>query len=301
MKARLRDTPARATCLYLVLTLVATAFFKSLTFWSLHFGGSDGGLFVFAIMWCPALATLVTCLLLGRRFRSLAWRWPDGRYVALGYLLPLVYGLIAYSMVWALGFGRWNPEFVGETTRNFALQGMPHWMSFGLYLLLTASVGVIRSLALALGEEIGWRGFLVPELAKQMSFTRLSFLSGAIWAAWHVPDILFFDFRPEVSRWYVLACFTALVISIGFIFNWITLKSGSLWPAALLHASQNLFIHGILDPLTRSTGQSSRFSTEFGIALAPVSVVFAVYFWTRRAEVDRAGVRERPAHALAAA
>lgn len=301
MTARLRDTPATATCLYLVLTLAVTALFKGLNFWSLHFGGSDSGLLVFAIMWCPALAALMTCRLVGRRFRSLAWRWPEGRYVAVGYLLPLVYGSMAYALVWALGFGEWNAEFVSDTARSLALQGMPPWVSLALYIALTASVGVIRSLALALGEEIGWRGFLVPELANQMSFTRLSFLSGAMWAAWHAPDILFFDFRDGLNRWYVLACFTTMVISIGFLFNWVTLKSGSLWPAALLHASQNLFIQGILDPLTRNTGQSPWFSTEFGIALMPVSVVFAVYFWTRRAEVDGSVVRKRPAPVLAAA
>ena len=39
------------------------------------------------------------------------------------------------------------------------------------YFLVVATIGVIQNLATTLGEEIGWRGFLGPELAKRFSFT----------------------------------------------------------------------------------------------------------------------------------
>lgn len=218
--------------------------------------------------------------------------------MALAYLLPLAYTSIGYGTMWAFGLRNWNSDFVTETARGFALQGMPRWGSLALYIGLTASVGCIRSLALALGEEIGWRGFLVPELATQMSFTKLSFLSGVIWAAWHAPDIVFGDFDGGINRWYAFCCFTIMATSVGFILNWLTLKSGSLWPAALLHASQNLFVQGILDPLTRDAGQSRWYSTEFGTTLAPITVALAVYFWIRRAEVDQSARREAPSNVL---
>lgn len=88
---------------------------------------------------------------------------------------------------------------------------------------------------------------------------------------------------------------------MSFIFAWLTLKSGSLWPAALLHASHNLFIQGIFDNLMRDTGQTLWYTTEFGAALAVTSVVFAVYFWTRRAEVQQVGTENPSGQAGAAA
>ncbi len=97
-------------------------------------------------------------------------------------------------------------------------------------------------LSSALGEEIGWRGFLVPELAKRMSFARVSLLSGIIWTSWHSPILLFADYNAGTNRWYALGCFAVTVTAASFLYAWLTLKSGSLWPAALLHASHNLFV-----------------------------------------------------------
>ncbi len=291
----MRDTPKRATLLYLLFTLAFSAVVWLLIIRSGRLMAGFG-LLIPGIMWCPALAALVTCRLVGRRFRSLAWRWPEGKYMALAYFVPVAYAGIAYGGVWALGLGGWNSEFVGQTVRNFGLRGVPAWGALALYILFAATGGMMRSLSTAVGEEIGWRGFLVPELAKQMSFTKLSLLSGFIWAAWHSPLLLFADYNAGTNRWYALGCFTVMVVSTSFIFAWLRLKSGSLWPAALLHASHNLFIQGIFDNLMRNTGRTLWYTTEFGAALALTGVIFAAYFWTRRAEVERA-----PAEPLAQA
>ncbi len=281
----MRDTPKTATYLYLLLTLLFSAVFWALIIWSGHLG-MGFGLLVAAVMWCPALAALVTCRWLGRSFRSLAWSWPKGKYVAAGYFVPLAYAAVAYGGVWALRLGGWNSSFVAQVAEHFGLRGMPAWDSLTLYIFFAATVGIIRSLATGLGEEIGWRGFLVPELARQMSFTKLSLLSGVIWAAWHSPLLLFADYNAGTNRWYALGCFTVMVVSISFVFAWLRLKSGSLWTAALLHASHNLFVQAIFDNLMRNTGRTLWYSTEFGAALALITVVFAVYFWRRRAEVE---------------
>jgi membrane protease YdiL (CAAX protease family) len=79
-----------------------------------------------------------------------------------------------------------------------------------------------------------------------------------------------------------------MVISISFVFAWMRLKSGSLWTGALLHASHNLYIQGLLTPLTRNTGKTVWFIDEFGAVLPIVTIAFAVYFWTRRGELPRA-------------
>jgi len=276
------DSPRRAIYLFLQLTLAFSAVAWILIIWSGHLD-MGFGLMIPMIMWCPALATFVTCRRLGREFRSLAWRWPTAKYMVAAYCLPLVYSSIAYGAVWSWSLGGWNSEFVSQVSQGFGLHGLPAWGSFVLYIVSMATGGMILNLATALGEEIGWRGFLVPELAKHMSFTKVSLFSGIVWAAWHSPLLLFADYNAGTNRWYALGCSTVTLVSMSFVLTWLRMKSDSLWPAALLHASHNLFVPGIFDKLVRNTGPTLWYTSEFGAALATTVTIVAVYTGTRRA------------------
>jgi membrane protease YdiL (CAAX protease family) len=257
-----------------------------LIIWSGHLDMGFGSVMP-AMMWCPALAALITCRLLRRELHSLGWRWPNSRYIAASYLVPLAYTSVAYGAVWALGLAGWNSEFVSLVAQGLGLRGLPAWASFTLGIVFMATGGVIQNLAMTLGEEIGWRGFLVPELAKQMSFTKASLVSGIVWAIWHSPLLLFADYNAGTSRWYALSCSTVTCVSLSFMLAWLRLKSGSLWPPALFHASHNLFIPIIFDNLIRNTGRTLWYTTVFGAALAAASPLFALYFWMRRTEIQQ--------------
>jgi len=135
------------------------------------------------------------------------------------------------------------------------------------------------SLLTGLGEEIGWRGFLVPELARAMPLGRVALVSGVIWASWHVPGLLFADYNGGTPAWYSLLCFTVLVLGASFVFAWIRLRSGSVWPAAILHASHNLWIQGVFDPFTADTGRTAWIIGEFGAALALTGIVIGWLAW----------------------
>jgi uncharacterized protein len=281
----MRDTPKNATGLYLLLTLAFSAVVWTLIIWSGHLN-MGFGLVIPAMMWCPALAALMTCRLLRRDFRSLGWRWPK-RYIAASYLVPIAYTSVAYGAVWALRLAGWNSDFVSLLAQNLGLTGLPAWASFTLCIIFMATGGVIQNLSMTLGEEIGWRGLLVPELAKQMSFTKASLVSGFVWAIWHSPLLLFADYNAGTNRWYALSCSTVTCVSLSFMLAWLRLKSDSLWPAALFHASHNLFVPIIFDNLVRNTGQTLWYTTVFGAALATASALFALYFWTRRTEIQQ--------------
>jgi membrane protease YdiL (CAAX protease family) len=252
------------------------------------------GLMIPAIMWCPAIAALVTCRLIGRSIRSLAWSWPETGYLSAAYFLPLAYTSVAYGAVCVWRLGGWNSELASVVAQEFGLHGLPPWGSLVLYLIFMATGGVILNLSTALGEEIGWRGFLVPELAKQMSYAKLSLVSGMVWAAWHSPLVLFSDYNGGTNRWYALLCSSVTCVSVSFILAWLRLKSNSLWPAALFHASHNLFVPGLFDHLIRNTGPTPWFTSEFGAGLAIVTTMFALYFWTRRHEIQQHVAQTHP-------
>jgi len=287
---KVRDASKKATWLYLPLTFAFSGVVWTLIIWSGHLY-MGFGLMVPAIMWCPALAALVTCRLLGREFGSLGWRWPNNRYIVAGYFVPLAYTSVAYGAVWALQLGNWNSDFVNQIAQGFGLRGLPAWGSLTLYVITMATGGLILNISAALGEEIGWRGFLVPELTRQMSFTRVSLLSGIVWAAWHCPPLLFADYNAGTNRWYALCCSTVVVVSASFMLAWLRLKSDSVWPAAVFHASHNVFVPGVFDSLIRNTGSTLWYTTEFGAALAITTAVSALYFWTRRGDIPRIDVQ----------
>jgi membrane protease YdiL (CAAX protease family) len=70
------------------------------------------------------------------------------------------------------------------------------------------------------------------------------------------------------------------VTSMTFTISWLRLKSGSVWPAILLHASHNLYIQRLFDPLPTETSSLSKYVIgESGIALTIVFLALAVVFW----------------------
>src|ERR1700740_1156870 len=86
---------------YLQLTLVCSAVVWVLIIWSGHLN-MGYGLLIPVIMWCPGFAALCTSRLLGWELSSLGWRWPQPKYLAAAYFVPLAYASIAYGAVWAL-------------------------------------------------------------------------------------------------------------------------------------------------------------------------------------------------------
>jgi len=158
-------------------------------------------------------------------------------------------------------------------------------------------VGMVPSLASALGEEIGWRGFLVPRMAERFGFVGAALLTGVIWAAWHTPILLGADYNNGTPPPYALACFVVLVISSATMLTWLRLRSNSVWPCAIMHASHNLFIQAFFTPLTGAKGDVTKYAIdEFGWAVPAVAVLFAVGAWLawRRSGGAAANLRDTP-------
>lgn len=126
----------------------------------IHAGRVDlaRNLVIYAEMWTPGAAAIVTCLLLGKRLASLRLAWPRARYAWIGYGLPLLAACVTYPVLWLSGLAPSNfVLFEVGARKDLALGGGASMVMF----LLVATIGVIRSCSSALGEEIGWRGLLV--------------------------------------------------------------------------------------------------------------------------------------------
>ena len=248
--------------------------------------GVGNGLVVAMLMWCPAFAAFATCALFKIDLVTLGWNWRPARYQAWAYVIPFLYALPVYLVAWAAIPGSFAfSAFADPLAAAFGFPGSPRAAALLLAVPCYATLGVISGTARTLGEEIGWRGFLLPRLVEQTGFSWGCLLSGCVWAVWHYPALLFADYNAGTRPAYALTCFTLMVFAASFIWGWLRLKSGSLWTSAFLHASHNLFIQAIFDRMTARSGRVFYVTTEFGAGLIVTMGAFAVYFWSRRKEV----------------
>lgn len=256
------DTPKAKIVLFLALT----AMFSALAYWRMFSPGHVAGTSdILILMWCPGVAGLLTRLVTQRNLAGEGWKpWPPGPLL-LAYMLPLLYAGPVYLAAWLSGLA------------GFDAGG---WSASG-GLLFLVSVGVLQSLLGATGEELGWRGLLVPELAKVMSFRGVALTSGSIWAAWHLPLIILAGYHGAgTPLLYSIACFAIMVIGLSAMMAWLRLHSGSVWPCALLHATHNLFIQGVFDAATVDRGGAAWLTGEFGAGLAVMALLFG--WWALR-------------------
>jgi membrane protease YdiL (CAAX protease family) len=174
-----QSDPQKRIVIFLILTLLLSAVFWVLIWQAGGIKGS-GAVFVTFLMWCPGLAALITTFAFQHNVSGLGWRFGDLRYWLLAFALPIAYGGVVYGLAWLTGLGA------------FSTQAVPAGQSILLTLLISGPiVFILGGVFPALGEEIGWRGLLVPQLAKLTSFTNVALVVGVIWALWHVPILLF--------------------------------------------------------------------------------------------------------------
>ncbi len=261
---------------FLSLVVVASIVFNTLIIGGGGLGNPATHKWVVYIMWAPGLAAIVTTLLATRSLRGLGWCPRPLGQLAVGWAVPVIYAVLTVVGGVLLGAGAFNISGWQEAAAARLGLDVGPWVG----LLALAVVGTVTSLTRAMGEEIGWRGFLVPALGREMGFWRLNLVSSLIWLAYHLPVLLFGGYAGEGTPvWYSLICFAALIFIITPFFNAIRLRSNSFWPAALGHASHNLFIQGILVAAFIPGPQAKWLTGEFGVLTPLVAVaVVGIYF-----------------------
>lgn len=253
-----------------VISFLILAFGLSLIFYYLTSTATDKEhltIYTVALMWCPATAAVVTRLYYQRNLKGFGLGWGETKWQLVGIFLPILIGLVMFGSVW-LTVGEFNTESAA--------------MIFSLSFLPTFITMLGFNLFAAFGEELGWRGLLVPEMAKFMSFTKLALLSSAIWTVWHFPMILFGTYHGTGPLWFSLLVFIPQVIAMGFLLAWLRLKSGSVWVAVFFHGFWNYFIQQIYPALTVQTEATQMITGEFGWFSPLVGIVLALICWHYR-------------------
>ena len=218
-------------------------------------------------------------LLLGISFKDGKWF-----YFVLAMILPWIYYELGYVLTLLLSpkaFDTAYPAILEIAEQDRAI----------IYLqpLTMIIAGTIASFA-ALGEEAGWRGYMMPKMIKLWGVKKAVLFGGIIWGIWHWPlTYVGHNFGRDYFG-YPFTGFAAMCIMcvfMGIILTFVTYKSGSIWPAAFLHAVNNSS-PSILQYFTNGdkiTGWKADSVASFLILLVPMMVI-AVFMFVKLLKSD---------------
>lgn len=224
--------------------------------------------FLALYMFIPAFATLIMLFVVtGEGYTKsglaqLGLHRLGLRYWPLAILLPIPVLLAGYWLVWTI-----------DPASYQSFPGGIKWFNTALYFL---AMVLYQTLTVSLGEELGWRGYLLPKLLPYGKLKAYIYL-GLLWAVWHYPLIFLSGvYNAEGNKLVTTALFTLTVIALSLITGELRARTGSLWPASLFHSAHNT-IWQLLVSLSVSTPLITYVASESGlIPLALYSIIAAL-------------------------
>lgn len=209
-------------------------------------------IYLVAMMFTPAIAALVAHRIdrTGRfvdattlKPRTPFHRWLG--YAGIAWLAPIVVTLLAVLVSAAFGFYRFDlVEFSGAEKVVTELAGttdigMPIAMLVAIQ-LATMFVSPALNVIPAMGEELGWRGFLQTRLLPLGQWPAV-IVTGVVWGLWHAPVILLGYNYPGQHPVVALLLMVGFCVLMSVLLGWMTIASGTVWTAALAHG----FVNGV--------------------------------------------------------
>lgn len=237
------------------------------------------------LMWMPGIASIVTLLLCKKKFFELQIIWPGKKAVITAFIIPVIYVSIVYCLCYVTGWAGIDNNALQSIQKKTGFGFLPLWAVFVIYAVIQGVLGTITSCASAIGEEIGWRGFLLPRVLQFMNPFKASLLVGIVWAVWHYPLMLSAVDFSKPGEWLPgMLFFTIMVIALSYIYTYFTIKSSSILPAVILHASHNNFLQKVYDPFTSDTGNTFFFIEETGILVPTAAIIIALFLFLKTAQ-----------------
>ena len=233
--------------------------------------GQASGMLALAIplgMFAPMIAALIMRMFVSKEgLKGSLGLWRSWRYYLVALVAPPVFVTVVVLIVQALGLGecRWSEV---------------SWLAYLTLMLMT-----LPNIPFTLGEEYGWRGYLLPRLLP-LGEIRATLLVGLIWGPWHVPFLLAGLNYPGVNFWQTVLVFCFTVVVLSFAYTWFYVAaSGSVVVVALLHQSFNTFADTFWQPPLMPEGSQLAASVVSGVML--VALVIVVYgFFKRSVRVE---------------
>ena len=204
-------------------------------------------------MFCPLAAVLAAKKVYLHQPTGIGWKVQGKRrYWLAAWFGPAVFTVLAAVLYFAVFpsrldtsgswlatayGGQWTPEALktelGVTTTSYLIQNG----------LLAVTLAPLANMIPAVGEEAGWRGYMMPRLKERLGLLNGRLLGGIIWGVWHWPLMLLVGY--EYGTNYLGAPLLGLVVwcvvcfALNTLLDWLYEKTGCIWVPAIAHGALN--------------------------------------------------------------
>ncbi|RKD30840.1 CPBP family intramembrane glutamic endopeptidase [Lacrimispora algidixylanolytica] len=165
-------------------------------------------------------------------------------------------------------------------------QGVIHLPAKPVTWIVTILVTIFIGLFSALGEEYGWRGYLLPNLTKQYGKKKAVVITGLVWALYHIPTVYLVARLTGLGNPLLVCVVQAGVVFLSnFAFSYCYYLSGSVIPVIIYHSIWNTFNTALLGNLY--TGKAGIIDGNIflingeGVLGLLLAIVPLVFFWRK--------------------
>lgn len=206
-------------------------------------------------MFCPLVSVLLVQKFWLHQPTGISWRprlKGNGRYLLAAWFGPAVFTVLAAVLYFAVFphrldlSGSWlatayGGEMDAQTLRReLGVSNLSYMLETGLFAVTLAPV--INMFA-ALGEEAGWRGYMMPHLKAQLGLLNGRLLGGVIWGVWHWPLMLLvgYEYGTNYLGAPVLGLFVWCIVcfALNTLLDWLYEKTGCIWVPSIAHGAFN--------------------------------------------------------------
>ena len=212
-------------------------------------------LVIMAMMFVPTLGVFLP----GADMKSISWKpqiRKNLRTILVAWFAPVILtaaGAVIYFLVFPKHFDL-SGEYItllggAAVMEQMKAQGISYSNYILIGLISSITFAPLVNMFAALGEEIGWRGFLYPQLEARFGRTKGWLLGGVIWGAWHWPLIWLIGYEYGAASGNPIGyagfpvtgmmVFCVSTAGLGILHAWLYEKSGSIWIPSLLHGAIN--------------------------------------------------------------
>jgi hypothetical protein len=200
---------------------------------------------IYAMPWSVALSSIIARLVVREGVADVSFRLGGPRtlyWIVVGVIYPLVVTLVAFGAAWLTGLAPFVPP------------PAEYWIA----LLFNVAVGTVFAAFTAVGEEVGWRGYLLIRLI-DAGVPRPVLVTGVIWGLWYVPLIVAgLAFAEHPSMLAAIAVSMVWFVAAGFLLARARLETGSIWPCVV----QSIMIQVAFWPEWATAGMGAAFWHE---------------------------------------
>lgn len=204
-------------------------------------------------MFCPLVAVLTAKRIVLHQPTGIGWKVRGKRrYWLAAWFGPAVFTVLAALLYFAVFSSRldlsgswlvtaYGGEMDAETLRSqLGVSNLSYMLETGL---LAITLAPPINMLFAVGEEAGWRGYMMPQLKERFGLLNGRLLGGVIWGVWHWPIMLLTGY--EYGTNYLGAPVLGLVVwcvvcfALNTLLDWLYEKTGCIWVSAIAHGAFN--------------------------------------------------------------